>query len=141
MEPDVSNLKRFVQAQEATYAEALAEIRRGAKLGHWMWFIIPQLKGLGRSEASQRFGIQSLEEARGYLAHPLLGPRLCECVAALQDLTCKTAIDVFGEVDAMKLRSSLTLFSRAGGGPLFEAALARWFSSPDQRTTELLDES
>ena len=128
-------------AQEGTYAAALAEIRRGAKRGHWIWFVFPHLKGLGRSGMSQRFGIASLNEARAYLAHPVLGPRLRECVEALQDLTGKSAAQVFGAVDAMKLRSSLTLFSLAGGGAVFEAALSRWFGSADSRTLERLQQS
>ena len=132
------DLERFVAAQEETYAAALAEIRRGAKRRHWMWFVFPQLKGLGRSEMAQRYGIGSLEEARAYLAHPVLGPRLREYVEALQDLTGTSGEEVFGEVDAMKLRSSLTLFSLAGGGGMFEAALSRWFGSPDHRTLQLL---
>ena len=131
-------LLRFVEAQDGAYASALAEITRGAKRGHWMWFIFPQLRGLGRSELAHRFGISSLDEAKAYLSHPVLGPRLRECVAALQDLTSRTAADVFGEVDAMKLRSSLTLFLKAGGGPVFEAALIRWCGKEDTRTLELL---
>lgn len=140
MADDRFNLQRFLDAQEETYANALAEIRRGAKRGHWMWFVFPQLKGLGRSEMAQRYGIGSLEEARAYLAHPVLGPRLMECVGALQDLTGKSVIEVFGEVDAMKLRSSLTLFSQAHGGAIFEAAVVRWFGSTDERTLAILKE-
>jgi uncharacterized protein (DUF1810 family) len=138
MTKDPFNLERFVEAQEGTYAGALAEIRRGAKRGHWMWFIFPQLRGLGRSELAHYYGIGSLDEARAFLAHPVLGPRLRECVETLQDLTGKDAFDVFGEVDAMKLRSSLTLFSRAGGGAMFRAALARWFGSADEQTLAIL---
>jgi uncharacterized protein (DUF1810 family) len=138
MEADPTGIGRFVKAQEGTYDAALAQIRRGAKTGHWMWYIFPQMKGLGHSATAQRFGIASLDEARAYLAHPLLGPRLHECVVAIADLAGTTAIEVFGEVDAMKLRSSLTLFSRAGGGPVFAAALEKWFGSPDPRTLQLL---
>lgn len=132
------DLARFVEAQEGCFTRALAEIRRGAKRGHWMWFIFPQIKGLGRSEQSQRYGICSLEEARAYLAHPLLGPRLLESVGALQDLTDTSSVDVFGEVDATKLRSSLTLFFEAGGGPIFDAALTRWSETADARTLAIL---
>lgn len=135
---DSWDLERFVEAQEATYATALAEIRRGAKRSHWMWFIFPQLAGLGTSPTARRFAIASLEEARAYLEHPLLGARYVECVSALQDLDRTTAERVFGATDAMKLRSSLTLFSRAGDRPLFQAALARWFGSADRRTLDLL---
>lgn len=133
------DLDRFVGAQNPVYETALGEIRRGAKRTHWMWFIFPQVAGLGSSEMAQRYGIVSLDEARAYLAHPLLGERLRECTAALQDLTMAKADAVFGEVDAMKLRSSLTLFVQAGGGPLFDAALARWFGGrKDEETLRLL---
>lgn len=138
MSPIPSDLERFVAAQDGVYQVALSELRRGAKRGHWMWFIFPQLRGLGRSEAALRYGIASLDEARAYLAHPILGPRLLECVSALQDLTGSTAVRIFGEVDATKLRSSLTLFALADGGPIFEAALQRWFGSKDQQTENLL---
>lgn len=141
MANDPFNLQRFVQAQKGTYGSALAEIRRGAKSGHWIWFVFPQLKGLGRSQTAQRFGIGSLDEARAYLAHASLGPRLHECVAALQHLSGKTAAQVFGEVDAMKLRSSLTLFSRAGGGPMFDAVVEKLFGTADPRTLALLGEN
>lgn len=138
MNSDQYDLDRFVRAQEGTYAQALAEVRRGSKRGHWMWFIFPQLKGLGHSPTAQHFGMGSLGEAAAYLSHPVLGTRLLECVEALQDLASSNAIDVFGDVDAMKLRSSLTLFALAGGGPIFEAAVVRWFGSMDERTEELL---
>lgn len=129
-------LARFVEAQEATYATALAEIRRGAKRKHWMWFIFPQLAGLGRSPMAQRYAISSLVEARAYLAHPILGPRYRECVGALQDLTTANAEAAFGSVDAMKLKSSLTLFSAASPGhSLFTAALDRWFDGERDRGT------
>ena len=121
------DLDRFVAAQAATYETALAEIRRGAKRSHWMWYIFPQFAGLGASDMARLYAIGSLDEARAYLAHPLLGARLRDCVGALQDLTGTSAITVFGAVDAMKLRSSLTLFVEAGGGPLFAAAIERWF--------------
>lgn len=121
------DLDRFVAAQAATYDTALAEIRRGAKRSHWMWYIFPQFAGLGTSDIARLYAIGSLDEARAYLAHPLLGARLRDCVGALQDLTGTSAITVFGAVDAMKLRSSLTLFVEAGGGPLFAAAIERWF--------------
>lgn len=113
---DPYDLDRFGTAQAGSYETALAEIRRGAKRSHWMWYIFPQIAGLGRSEMAQRYAIQSLDEARAYLAHPVLGARLRECVAALQDLIGTTAEAVFGAVDAMKLKSSLTLFAEAGAG-------------------------
>lgn len=138
------SLERFVEAQAQVYATALGEIRRGAKRTHWMWFIFPQLAGLGRSETARFFGIRSLDEARAYLAHPLLGARLRECVGALQDITdtSTSAVAVFGPVDAMKLRSSLTLFVEAGASPLFTAALDRWFGGePDPETLRLLGDA
>lgn len=141
MSAGAESLERFVEAQAPVYATALGEIRRGAKRSHWMWFIYPQLVGLGRSETARFFGIRSLDEARAYLAHPVLGARLRECVAALQDITdiSISAKAVFGQIDAIKLRSSLTLFVEAGAGPLFDAALERWFGgSRDPATLELL---
>ena len=107
--------ERFVNAQDArgTYTAALAELRAGRKTSHWMWFVFPQIAGLGMSETSRRYAISSLEEARAYLAHPILGTRLQECVRVLNELRGRTAVEIFGPVDAMKLRSSLTLFARA----------------------------
>lgn len=136
---DPHDLDRFVTAQAGSYETALTEIRRGAKRSHWMWYIFPQIAGLGRSAMAQRYAIQSLDEARAYLEHPILGPRLRECVVALQDLIGMTAESVFGEIDATKLRSSLTLFVEAGAGPLFAAALDRWFDGwKDDATLRLL---
>lgn len=136
---DESALDRFTTAQADTYDVALTELRRGAKRTHWMWFVFPQIAGLGRTETARHFAIHSLDEARAYLAHPVLGPRLRECVRALQDLTGTTAAAVLGAIDAVKLRSSLTLFREAGGGPLFVAALDRWFDgSADPATLDLL---
>ena len=137
------SLERFVEAQEPVYATALGEIRRGAKRSHWMWFIFPQLAGLGRSETARFFGVRSLDEAKAYLAHPVLGARLRDCVGALQDITDRStsAEAVLGAVDAMKLRSSLTLFVAAGAGPLFAAALERWFGgNGDPATLQLLSD-
>ncbi len=132
-------LERFVAAQEQIYPRALEEIRRGAKRSHWMWFIFPQIAGLGRSAMAHRYAIADAAEARAYLAHPLLGARYVECVEALQDLIGSDPVQVFGEVDAVKLRSSLTLFEAVGGRPLFAAALTRWFGgSRDERTWKRL---
>ncbi len=122
-----AGLDRFVAAQEQTYPRALAEIVRGAKRSHWMWFIFPQIAGLGRSAMAQLYAIADMEEAKAYLAHPLLGPRYAECVSALQDLNSSDPVEVFGAVDAQKLCSSLTLFEAASGRPLFAAAIDRWF--------------
>lgn len=136
--PDRFDLDRFVIAQAGSFDAALAEIKRGAKRSHWMWYVFPQLAGLGRSAMAQTYAIGSLEEARAYLAHPLLGARLRACVDALQDLTGTTAHAVFGETDAMKLRSSLTLFAAASTERRFAAALERWFDAPDPATLSLL---
>ncbi len=137
---DRFNLNRFVSAQEATYARALTELTRGVKTSHWMWFIFPQVAGLGSSEMSRRYAIGSIDEAQAYLAHRLLGARYRECVAVLQDLVGTTAEAVFGSVDAAKLRSSLTLFAEAApGDPLFAAALQRWFRGDrDKRTVDTI---
>jgi uncharacterized protein (DUF1810 family) len=132
------DLHRFIAAQADTYETALRELTLGRKRGHWMWYVFPQLRGLGRSAMATRYGIGSLDEARAYLAHPLLGPRLRACVTALQDHVGLSAAQVFGEVDAIKLRSSLTLFAQAGSEPLFHAALARWCGEPDPATLRLL---
>ncbi|RSV37332.1 DUF1810 domain-containing protein [Sphingomonas sp. ABOLE] len=137
---DPHDLDRFVAAQEGSYETALAEIRRGAKRSHWMWYVFPQIAGLGRSAMAQRYAIGSLAEARAYLEHPVLGARLRDSVSALQDLTSGTAEGVFGETDAIKLRSSLTLFEAAGAGPLFAAALDRWFGGTrDPATLAILE--
>jgi uncharacterized protein (DUF1810 family) len=136
---DLFDLQRFVGAQADTYETALAEIRRGAKRSHWMWYIFPQHVGLGRSATARHYGIRSLAEARAYLAHPLLGPRLRTCIEALRHLPGTDAESIFGEVDAMKLRSSLTLFLKASGDPLFQRALDQWFEgSADEATIKLV---
>ncbi len=138
MSSDPHDLDRFVDAQRGSYEQALAEIRRGAKRTHWMWFVFPQIAGLGTSAMARRYAIGSLAEARAYLQHPVLGPRYAECVAALQGLHDTSAQQVFGGIDAVKLRSSLTLFSRAGDNPEIGAALERWFAGPDERTLDIL---
>lgn len=135
------DLDRFVKAQEGAFDQALGEIRRGLKRGHWMWFVFPQLRGLGRSPTARHYGLESGAEAAAYLAHPLLGARLRACVEALQDLEQGSAVDIFGEIDAMKLRSSLTLFAEVAGERLFVAALERWFDGQaDPLTLDLLRE-
>ena len=141
MSSDTYDLSRFVDAQRGSYEQALAEIRRGAKRTHWMWFVFPQISGLGKSANAQRFAIQSLAEAEAYLQHPTLGQRYVECVAALQDLNDTTADRIFGSIDAIKLRSSLTLFSSVAAKPIFRAAIQRWFGSPDERTIEILKQT
>jgi len=143
MSSDPHHLQRFLDAQETAYADALAELSAGRKTSHWMWFIFPQLAGLGRSATAQYYGIASLDEARAYLAHPLLGVRLRSCIEALQALPPgPSAAGVMGEVDAMKLRSSLTLFEAAGSDDLYGAALDRWFGGErDDATLALLQRS
>ena len=132
---DRFDLDRFVQAQEDTYDAALAELRRGRKMGHWMWFVFPQIAGLGFSAMSRRYAISGLDEARAYLAHPLLGPRLVECAGALLGLETNDAVAVMGGIDAQKLRSSMTLFVRAGGDAAFGAVLDRFFRGEEDHAT------
>jgi uncharacterized protein (DUF1810 family) len=134
------SLERFIDAQRDTYQGALSEIARGRKQTHWIWYIFPQVVGLGRSGMAQRFAIRSLDEAQAYLAHPILGKRLLECVAALQDLPMSDPEVVFGTVDSVKVRSSLSLFAVADPEQrLFSAALDRWYKGArDVRTAEIL---
>jgi uncharacterized protein (DUF1810 family) len=132
------DLERFVTAQDAggTYDRALAELRRGRKESHWMWFVLPQVAGLGSSAMAQRYAISSLEEARAYLAHPVLGPRLLACAEALVELDESDPVRVLGTVDATKLRSSMTLFARAAPDePVFRAVLARYFGGAQDQAT------
>jgi uncharacterized protein (DUF1810 family) len=136
---DPYHLQRFVAAQDAggTYDHAAAELRAGRKTGHWMWFIFPQIAGLGYSPASRMYAITSLEEARAYLAHPVLGARLIECATVLAGLTGRTAEQIFGEVDALKLRSSVTLFMHAAPGePVFRQVLDQYFGGEPDSATE-----
>lgn len=139
MSVDDFNLDRFVVAQEPVIDRVRDELRRGRKTSHWMWFVFPQVAGLGASLMSQRYAIASLDEARAYLDHPLLGPRLIECVELVLATDCRSAYAIFGSPDDMKLRSSLTLFTQAGGGDLFRDALERFFDGkPDQATLDRL---
>jgi uncharacterized protein (DUF1810 family) len=132
-------LDRFVSAQDATYGQALAELQSGRKRTHWMWFVFPQIAGLGSSPTAQRYAIRSLDEARAYLAHPVLGPRLHECARALLGLGETTAGEIFGYPDDLKLRSSMTLFARAADDPTdFQAVLDRYFTGPDPATLDRL---
>jgi uncharacterized protein (DUF1810 family) len=127
-------LDRFVTAQDAggTYATALAELRRGRKAAHWMWFVFPQVAGLGHSATAVRYALSGLDEARAYLEHPVLGPRLLECVDALTALDDADPVAVLGAVDAVKLRSSMTLFAEAAPDPAlrerFAVVLDRFFA-------------
>jgi uncharacterized protein (DUF1810 family) len=142
---DQHRLQRFVDAQDddGTYESALRELSDGRKRSHWMWFIFPQLAGLGQSPTSRRYAISSLEEARAYVEHPVLGPRLEECARALLQRTGGSARDIFGGIDAMKLRSSMTLFHRADpDNALYSEVLDRYFGGePDEATDRLLGAS
>ncbi len=140
--PDRFDLERFVVAQDhgGTYAAALAELRRGRKTSHWMWFVFPQIAGLGRSGMAQAYAIAYLEQAQAYLAHPVLGARLRECSRVMADLEGRTAQQIFGGIDALKLRSSMTLFNRAAPeDPVFTSVLERYFDGvPDPETVARL---
>ena len=133
------DLERFVAAQEGVYEGALRELRQGRKTGHWIWFIFPQLAGLGRSEMSRFYGIESLAEARAYLDHPVLGARLRECVGAVLATSGRTAEEIFGSLDARKVRSSMTLFHRAAPEvPLFREMLDRFYAGFTDDATDTL---
>ncbi|MEA2158405.1 MAG: hypothetical protein QOD66_785 [Solirubrobacteraceae bacterium] len=141
---DRYRLERFELAQNEgkTYEAAVSELRAGRKASHWMWFIFPQISGLGRSPMSQAYAISSLAEARAYLDDPVLGPRLIECTRILTQLSGRTAEQVFGITDAMKLRSSMTLFAAAASdGRLFQRVLDDYFGGATDEATERLLES
>ncbi|SNS89360.1 Uncharacterized protein, DUF1810 family [Geodermatophilus pulveris] len=138
---DPFDLERFVRAQDGgTYDAALRELRDGAKRGHWMWFVFPQVAGLGRSPTAQRYAVSGLEEAHTYLAHPVLGARLLECAQALLTLPGRDPVAVLGPVDAVKLRSSMTLFEAAAPDErVFGEVLERYFDGErDEATTTRL---
>lgn len=138
---DRYNLHRFIEAQLDDYYTALAEIREGKKESHWMWYIFPQYKGLGQSATSQHFAIQSLAEARAYLEHPILGVRLLECCDALMEIEDRTAPQIFGSIDTLKLRSSLTLFAQVSpDNRIFQRVLDKYFRGQlDEATLQLLN--
>jgi uncharacterized protein (DUF1810 family) len=133
---DPYDLHRFEAAQEDVYESALAQMRAGRKTGHWMWFVFPQIAGLGLSAMSQRYAINSLAEARAYLGHPVLGPRIAECARVLSEVDGRRAEEIFGVIDAVKLRSSMTLFARASDNdPTYLAVLDQYFGGePDPQT-------
>jgi len=137
---DPHDLQRFVDAQQPVYAQVIEELRRGTKTGHWMWFIFPQVRGLGHSSLSERFGISSLEEAAAYLRHPILGPRLRECTSLVMGIERRSSQRIFGCTDNLKFRSSMTLFAQTtGDDELFEQALRKFYSGKhDDRTIEIL---
>src|SRR5262245_35313984 len=138
---DPYDLDRFVAAQDdlGTYDRALAELKRGNKTGHWMWFVFPQIAGLGMSGMSQRYAISTLAEARAYLLHPVLGPRLRECATVLADTQGRTAEQILGGIDAVKLRSCMTLFLRAAPEEtVFQRVLDRYFDGTADGATDRL---
>lgn len=139
---DPYNLERFVTPQDSggTYVHAVTELRAGSKRSHWMWFVFPQIEGLGQSATSRKYAISSLDEARAYLRHPVLGPRLLESAGTVAALEGLTAARIFGGIDARKLHSSMTLFLRAAPDePVFRAVLAQYFDGlPDPATDRLL---
>jgi uncharacterized protein (DUF1810 family) len=141
-EADPYDLERFVRAQQHDYARALAELKGGRKRSHWMWYIFPQFRGLGFSSMSQRYAIGSIDEAKAFLRHPVLGPRLTECANALLAIADRSATDILGSPDDLKLRSSATLFAHVSPpASEFERLLQMyWQGEPDQSTLELLRE-
>ncbi|HEY0776676.1 MAG TPA: DUF1810 domain-containing protein [Gemmatirosa sp.] len=137
---DPYDLDRFVRAQVGDYDRALAEVTAGRKRSHWMWYIFPQFRGLGRSSMAERYAIGSLAEAEAYLRHPVLGPRLVACAQAALGVAGRSASDIFGSPDDVKLRSSMTLFSHVSpAGSVFERVLDRYFDGrPDAATLDLV---
>jgi uncharacterized protein (DUF1810 family) len=132
------DLSRFTEAQHAVADQVRKELEAGRKRTHWMWFIFPQLRGLGHSATAQHFGLTGLEEARAYIAHPVLGPRLIDDTAIVNRVDGKTAMQIFGSPDDLKFRSCMTLFAALQPEP-FDAALRKYYDgTPDPRTTELL---
>lgn len=130
------DLDRFVRAQDGVHDGALAELRAGCKQSHWMWFVFPQLAGLGRSTTAQHYAIAGLDEARAYLAHPVLGPRLVDAAGVAATAPARSADDLFGGIDAVKARSSMTLFARAAVDPTpFRAVLDRWYGGTEDPVT------
>ncbi len=133
-------LSRFLDAQNLLYLQALSEIKKGRKTSHWMWYVFPQLKGLGHSDTAKFFGIDGMEEATDYLQHPVLGKHLVEISEAVLAVKGKTALDIFGTPDDLKLRSSMTLFAKVpGADPIFQQVLDKYFDGkPDEWTLGLL---
>jgi uncharacterized protein (DUF1810 family) len=139
-EGDPYNLERFVRAQEGEYDRAVTELRSGKKYTHWMWFVFPQIEGLGHSLLSFRYAIKGEGEARAYLSHPILGARLRECAQIVVNTEGRTAHEIFGSPDDMKLRSCATLFARVSEDPVFQNVLDKFFDArPDERTLLLLE--
>ena len=141
MTTDIFDLRRFLTAQDSCYPTALSELRAGAKQSHWMWFIFPQVAGLGLSSTARHYAVSGLEEAQLYLAHPMLGQRLVECTEAVLKVEGRSARQIFGGIDEMKFRSCMTLFAEVSPcHSLYHQALDRYFpGGPDVRTLELLE--
>jgi uncharacterized protein (DUF1810 family) len=136
---DPFDLERFVDAQTSVYPDVLSELRQGRKRSHWMWFIFPQLAGLGHSAMAQRYALSSRDEAVAYLGHAILGPRLRECTALVNAVEGRTIREILGSPDDLKFRSSMTLFAAVSPEPEFAAAIRKFYGgTPDQRTLELL---
>ncbi len=136
MDHDPFELQRFVDAQEPLRQRVKAEMRAGRKSSHWMWFFFPQLRGLGKSDMAHRYGISSIEEARAYLAHPVLGPRLREACQLIHEVKGRSAYQIFGHPDDVKFRSCLTLFGRAAtDDPVFSACLRKYFAGVEDQAT------
>ena len=136
---DPFNLERFVDAQAPVYAQVLSELVQGRKRSHWMWFIFPQIAGLGHSAMARHFAVSSRDEAAAYLAHPVLGPRLIECVSRVLAIDGKTINEILGSPDDLKFRSSMTLFSTVSDNPVFDLALRKFYEdAEDERTLEIL---
>lgn len=135
------SLTRFITAQDPVYNDVLSELKRGQKLTHWMWFIFPQIDGLGHSSMAKRYAIKSADEAREYLCHPFLGKRLLECTEAVKAIQDRSASHIFGYPDDLKFRSSMTLFaSVAGEGSIFHELITKHYAGkPDERTLEILE--
>ena len=135
-------LQHFIDAQESIYVNVLRELKQGEKVSHWMWFIFPQIAGLGYSPSAIKFAIESEEEAKAYLAHPILGERLKICTQLVNEIVGRSAYQIFGHIDALKFRSSMTLFNYIDKhNPIFEQALIKYYDSkPDQLTLKILKE-
>ncbi|MDB5270664.1 MAG: hypothetical protein JWP58_3704 [Hymenobacter sp.] len=134
-----TNLQRFLDAQASSYQTALSEIKSGRKRSHWMWFIFPQIQGLGLSETARFYALADAQEAKDYLAHPVLGARLLEICHALLGLASADAHNIFGSPDDLKLKSSLTLFASVGGRPVFQQVLDKFYhGTPDDKTLRIL---
>jgi uncharacterized protein (DUF1810 family) len=138
---DPHDLERFIEVQSRVMEQVRSELRQGIKRGHWMWFIFPQIRGLGSSPTAVHFAIASREEAAAYLKHPILGPRLVECTQLAMDVKGRTSEQIFSEIDSMKFRSCMTLFAQVTlKEPIFEQALQKYFDGePDELTLEILE--